>query len=183
MTETTKCPECGYDLRGIPEDRCPECGFGFQRAAIRSLIGIEVAEELFAYRRAVLLGAFATGCVLLLTATELLRWLLLGALAVILCLLASGRSLTGRSWFGLRTFGVLTLVPVLLLAILGWPRLLWLAAFWAVAQALVGLLRTPPERHHASAVMSSEAALSLRRWRIAAWVMLVVCVVSLIAVL
>ncbi len=30
------CPECGYDLRGIPEGMCPECGFRYDRQAIRS---------------------------------------------------------------------------------------------------------------------------------------------------
>src|SRR5438105_2936585 len=31
------CPECGYDLRGIPEGACPECGFRYDRKAILSL--------------------------------------------------------------------------------------------------------------------------------------------------
>ncbi len=26
-----ECPECGYDLRGLPEPRCPECGEPFFR--------------------------------------------------------------------------------------------------------------------------------------------------------
>ena len=25
-----KCGKCGYDLRGLPEDRCPECGTSFK---------------------------------------------------------------------------------------------------------------------------------------------------------
>ncbi len=33
------CPQCGYDLHGIPEFRCPECGYGYDRAALRSLAG------------------------------------------------------------------------------------------------------------------------------------------------
>ncbi|HEX3355571.1 MAG TPA: hypothetical protein VHS31_01220 [Tepidisphaeraceae bacterium] len=33
------CPECGYDLRGLVNERCPECGTAFDRAtAIRSHI-------------------------------------------------------------------------------------------------------------------------------------------------
>src|SRR5438477_5488650 len=31
------CPECGYDLRGIPEGCCPECGFRYERQAILCL--------------------------------------------------------------------------------------------------------------------------------------------------
>lgn len=31
------CPDCGYDLRGIPEGACPECGFRYDRQAVRSL--------------------------------------------------------------------------------------------------------------------------------------------------
>jgi len=26
--ETMRCLGCGYDLRGLPENRCPECGRG-----------------------------------------------------------------------------------------------------------------------------------------------------------
>ena len=29
------CPLCGYDLRGLPEDRCPECGHAFDPASLR----------------------------------------------------------------------------------------------------------------------------------------------------
>ncbi len=36
IDEDLYCPQCGYNLRGIPEDRCPECGFGYDRGAIRS---------------------------------------------------------------------------------------------------------------------------------------------------
>jgi len=28
------CPNCGYDLFGIPEDRCPECGFRYTFAPL-----------------------------------------------------------------------------------------------------------------------------------------------------
>jgi len=31
------CLQCGYDLRGIPEQRCPECGYGYDHTAIRAL--------------------------------------------------------------------------------------------------------------------------------------------------
>jgi len=31
------CPHCGYNLRGLPEDRCPECGRPFDRARLLEL--------------------------------------------------------------------------------------------------------------------------------------------------
>ena len=31
------CPNCGYDLYGIPEVRCPECGFRYDIPALRSM--------------------------------------------------------------------------------------------------------------------------------------------------
>jgi hypothetical protein len=30
-----KCPTCGYDVRGLPENRCPECGRPFDPAILR----------------------------------------------------------------------------------------------------------------------------------------------------
>jgi hypothetical protein len=30
--ETMRCLGCGYDLRGLPENRCPECGLPFDPA-------------------------------------------------------------------------------------------------------------------------------------------------------
>lgn len=31
---TQYCPNCGYDLCGLPEDRCPECGQRFDRSSL-----------------------------------------------------------------------------------------------------------------------------------------------------
>ncbi len=36
-SEHLSCPQCDYDLYGIPELRCPECGFRFDRAALKDL--------------------------------------------------------------------------------------------------------------------------------------------------
>jgi hypothetical protein len=35
------CPECGYDLRGLSQQRCPECGRAFTFHEVR-----KTAEEL-----------------------------------------------------------------------------------------------------------------------------------------
>lgn len=61
MTPTGRifCPQCGYDLFGIPEDRCPECGFGYQRAAIRNLADDYAARMLVVSRRVVTAALWA----------------------------------------------------------------------------------------------------------------------------
>ncbi|HUU84538.1 MAG TPA: hypothetical protein VM243_13650 [Phycisphaerae bacterium] len=53
------CPQCGYDLRGIPEQRCPECGFGFDHAALRALTSQDNWERDSAYRRTILWAALS----------------------------------------------------------------------------------------------------------------------------
>lgn len=58
------CPNCGYDLRGIPEQRCPECGFGYDHAGIKTLAGQRACDMLAAYRHAVFGSAFAAAIAL-----------------------------------------------------------------------------------------------------------------------
>ena len=41
IDEDLYCPQCGYNLRAIPENRCPECGFGYNREGIESLCVME----------------------------------------------------------------------------------------------------------------------------------------------
>ena len=31
------CPKCGYDLKGLREDRCPECGTAFDRVHLEGM--------------------------------------------------------------------------------------------------------------------------------------------------
>src|SRR5688500_17127114 len=33
--DALNCPLCGYDLRGLPENRCPECGHAFDPEELR----------------------------------------------------------------------------------------------------------------------------------------------------
>lgn len=37
MHQHLHCPQCGYDLTGLPENRCPECGVPFDPAGLRRL--------------------------------------------------------------------------------------------------------------------------------------------------
>ncbi len=41
IDEDLYCPQCGYNLRAIPENRCPECGFGYNREGVESLCVME----------------------------------------------------------------------------------------------------------------------------------------------
>ena len=43
------CPQCGYDLRALPDHRCPECGFHYDKEGIVGLNAawcIEVLDDL-----------------------------------------------------------------------------------------------------------------------------------------
>lgn len=55
----TFCPECTYNLRGIPETRCPECGFGFEREAIRDIAELHLRIRLAVYRRTLKLAIWS----------------------------------------------------------------------------------------------------------------------------
>jgi hypothetical protein len=75
------CPECGYDLRGIPEGRCPECGFRYDHEGVRDLargwLIAREAELCFAIR------AMGLGLVLLILMVTIrhapwMPWLILG---------------------------------------------------------------------------------------------------------
>ncbi len=65
------CPQCGYDLWGIPEQRCPECGFRYQWAAIRRMSAGVCARREAAYRSATVCGLLA---VVLFLAPALRQW-------------------------------------------------------------------------------------------------------------
>ncbi len=41
LDEHWRCPQCGYDLHGLPDVRCPECGFRYDAEAIRTLAAAE----------------------------------------------------------------------------------------------------------------------------------------------
>ena len=56
------CPECGYDLRGIPSDRCPECGLQIDREVVSRIPWVHRARigRVRAYWRTVWMATFRT---------------------------------------------------------------------------------------------------------------------------
>ncbi|MCG3132083.1 MAG: hypothetical protein FLDDKLPJ_02893 [Phycisphaerae bacterium] len=61
LTAELRCPQCGYDLRGIPQERCPECGFGFDVAALRDVVLRAGLMLIDAYQTAARRGAWVIG--------------------------------------------------------------------------------------------------------------------------
>jgi hypothetical protein len=53
------CPQCGYNLRAIPENRCPECGFGYNREGIESFCVMEAHERNVILHRVQLLSSIS----------------------------------------------------------------------------------------------------------------------------
>jgi hypothetical protein len=56
---TVVCPQCGYDLRAIPEQRCPECGYGFDQAAVRAIASEDCWQQVIRYRKMTRCSAMA----------------------------------------------------------------------------------------------------------------------------
>ncbi len=59
---TQRCPECGYDLRGLKKPQCPECGLLLTRSVLRRMHDEKIARETVrsAYLRpAIIFAVFA----------------------------------------------------------------------------------------------------------------------------
>lgn len=56
IDEDVYCPQCGYNLRAIPENRCPECGFGYNREGIESLCVMEAHKRNVTLHRVLMLS-------------------------------------------------------------------------------------------------------------------------------
>ena len=56
------CPQCGYDLFGIPQARCPECGFGFDYAALRHFASTNSLTRYLAARAVITWAGVALAC-------------------------------------------------------------------------------------------------------------------------
>lgn len=59
IDEDLYCPQCGYNLRAIPENRCPECGFGYNREGIESLCVMEAHKRNVILHRVQLLSSIS----------------------------------------------------------------------------------------------------------------------------
>lgn len=83
------CPECGYDLFGIPDVRCPECGFRYDATALRS-IATTVERVRWVGARSVIVRSVMGGALALPAACNAvgIYGLWQGALALIACLAA-----------------------------------------------------------------------------------------------
>lgn len=64
LDEHLACPQCGYDLHGIPESRCPECGFGYDAAALQSMANTAGIVRLEVARRVIVRATIAGGLAL-----------------------------------------------------------------------------------------------------------------------
>ena len=177
--EEVFCPQCGYNLFGIPERRCPECGFGFDREAVQSLAQEYVGTRWTVYRR-VIIFSITTVCLMLLpllnTSLSFLWWpVLLIAIALAFYALA-----VGSAWLGpMVALGcvMLVIVPHLL------AELPWLAGFPA-ALAIIDLIGLPRNRPYLARTVPEETRKRLKLIEVAAFISLglsiVIFVISLL---
>jgi hypothetical protein len=70
---TVHCPECGYDLRALPEHRCPECGFHYDSEGILALNVAWCLEVLDDLRFAAAVQAVGSGIVIVYDLLQLRR--------------------------------------------------------------------------------------------------------------
>jgi hypothetical protein len=171
------CPNCGYDLRDIPEQRCPECGFGYDHAGIKAVAGQRACDVLAAYRRAVFGSAFAAAIALVpLSAAWIGDPIIRFGMALgLLWTTEIARRVTGgerlRDWaaepfqlIALALFQVLLSAVVLLLV---WSICWWVGAAVAVYAWCVYLAR-PKDLPYSAFSHPEPFQHRLRRYRVAA---------------
>jgi hypothetical protein len=115
--EHFRCPQCGYDLHGIPEVRCPECGFGFDHAALRTL-GRSAEWGRLSVARAVIVRSVIGACV----AACVVTYAFSGPGLVFLFICAAAFAVSLRVWAVIEGFERLKGPPVV-----------WMAAFLMMA--------------------------------------------------
>ncbi len=170
------CTQCGYNLRGIPENRCPECGFGYDRGAIRGPSISEACNRYTASKRALGLAVFATMCALAHLAPRS-RWSLAFGLALALALLFAALlpRFTGwanaRDWFPESSFFYWLLVPM---ALFLWQRteLATIGAGVGITVGWLACILDLSAGSPASGNLSEQLRRHLRRYRIASIVIL-----------
>ncbi len=183
--EEMYCPRCGYNVRGIPEDRCPECGFGFQRAAIRSLAIANFDCRLTNYQRTVLYAAISLACSVVGAAS------LLDVHYFALLLRIGGGALGFAVFHSLTSDGsifpsiwriLVGVAMILVVVVVGFffPVAFCIAAAVALLVPLILFQRLPKELREARLSQPDRAERRLTRWWIAGWVATLVALVALI---
>ncbi len=176
IDEDLYCPQCGYNLRGIPEDRCPECSFGYDRGAVRSESISEAFNRYAASRNTIGYAIFAVACSLA-HLSSLSRWLeTIGtvlAFSVVLCALLIPFTKTAgfRDWFPAWSFFCWLLIP-LTLFIWGRSGVALVGAGVAVALGWITCLGHLSVTSLTAGNLSEELQRHLNRYRIASAVIL-----------
>ena len=176
IDEDLYCPNCGYNLRGIPEDRCPECGHGYDRGAVRSESIFEAFNRYAASRNAIGYAIFTVACALAYMTSQS-HWLQTTgaalAFGVVVCALLIPFTKTAgfRDWLPELSFFYWLLIPMVLF--------LWGRAGAALVGAGVGVvlgwitfLGHLSVKSLTAANLSEDLQHHLRRYRIASIVIL-----------
>ncbi len=179
------CPECGYDLRGIPEHRCPECGFGYQHAAIRMIANGSGYRRLAGYQRLVRIAGAALVCCALALAGDVFSilggrsfqaWVILVISGLITIELWFACCVIYWTGFGCRFFTsawkpylAMQLVPLLIVGAVLCPLMYRLLGAGCLILNLVVRLQRPERYPKAALSLTPGDQNSLRRWAIAAW--------------
>ncbi len=179
----TYCPMCGYDLRGIPEDRCPECGFGFQHEAVRNLVAIEAGDRLCGYRAGVWLAVAGFTCAFLPAVRfgpGWLGWAVIGLYPI--SILIAVWLVKGGVWrWWVAVCAVLSLPVLILLAV--YPLVGWVGGVALVAGAYWRVLGVPARYRRVEDTLPADEGAILGRWRRLAWGAIVGCSVFLVVAL
>lgn len=173
LNEGVHCPNCGYDLRGLPAGRCPECGFGFEPEAIAAQVRDVIDAHHLQLDRArvgsVLAGAGGLLSLLCRSWTTLPCGVL-SALAWMVLWLLQPESLLCRLGFeARRMFALLAsvLIGLVVLAAFFLPGLTLVPALWAL---LVLVFAAPEQNRHLWASVDAATRSDLRAQKRLAWV-------------
>lgn len=151
------CPECKYDLSGLPDGCCPECGTAFTHDG---LIALGASRKSPRYHLITTIVAYAAVIVcpgMLLPQAGRGPEAAANVAAVLVLVFGSLASLSLGQWasHGLTLRGLLILSPLLLLIAAGMPLLGWIAASIAFAGLVAAL---------AASVIIGERSWSINRF-------------------
>jgi hypothetical protein len=187
------CLRCGYNLRGIPEDRCPECGFGYQLAAIRFIVAASFERRLAKYQRMLRFAAISLLCSLLVLASQrgLIGGLLPTAFRSAVCGIELWLLYCAVCWVPIgaarfdspgKLLAALFLLPALLAVGLAFPILPKAVAAISLLAPPALSRRLPVCIDHADLSLQHKKRRRLRFWRLAGWMAMTIALAALIAV-